>query len=334
MKCFELNLKVSICLIFGKELQQKSDFKFISLGKFFKISRLRIGVLKIGENFMRFVTITFLRPLRLMGEINFSIMPVRFVFWLVLLGMMTAWGCKTTQSVVASDSDLRPRSAKFLMKQLVERQVRADWLSARLRIDYRDPYERTKFNVNLRMRTDSVIWMNIKKVSVEAARVLITPDSIYIINRLDNQYLIKPTDWLQQEFGSTFGFNGLQAGILGNPVFLTRDLDADVREHRYRLEGRTDRYFTQYLLDGLTYALHQIEVRDERERGTAVIRQLDYQPLGDEQPFSMLRELTLNGSQGEVELAVEWSKVEINEPKNIIFSIPPRYERVEQFTRP
>ena len=126
----------------------------------------------------------------------------------------------------------------------------------------------------------------------------------------------------------------MQAGLLGNPVFLTTNLDADVHNDHYRLEGRTERYFTQYLLDGLTYALHRTEVRDERERGTAVVRQLDYQPLGDGPPFSMLREMTLDGSEGAVQLEIEWSKVEINEPKNILFSIPPRYERVEQFTRP
>ena len=257
--------------------------------------------------------------------------PLLSLLFLLLLGLSA---CKTSRTLVASNTDLRPRSAKFLKKQLVENQLRADWLSARLRIDYRDEFERTKFNVNLRMRTDSVVWMNIKKVSVEAARVLITPDSIYIINRLDNQYLVKSTDWLQREFGSTFGFSGLQAGILGNPVFLTNDLEAGIEGDHYRLEGRTDRYVSEYLIDGLHFALREIRVRDDREKGTATIRQHAYETLTDGQRFPMERDLILEGPEGEIRMNIEWSKVEINEPKNIIFSIPPRYERVDQFVRP
>lgn len=252
---------------------------------------------------------------------------------LSLLLLLLLASCKTPDRATVSGEKLKPRSAKFLVKQLAENQVAADWFSGRLRIDYRDPFERTKFNVNLRMRRDSVVWMNIKKVSVEAARVQITPDSIYIINRLDNQYLVKPTSWLREQFGANFTFEGLQQVILGNPVFLTTDLDAAIDDGRYVLEGRTDNYFTRYFLDGLSYRLREVFLRDERERGTASIEQSDYQIQNDGQLFPIGRRVVMDGPDGEISMDMEWSKVEIDEPKKILFSIPPRYERVEQFIR-
>lgn len=258
-------------------------------------------------------------------------MTLRFALSIFLFLLLAS--CKSTDRLPTAGEKLKPRSAKFLVRQLAEHQVAADWFSGRLRIDYRDPFERTKFNVNLRMRRDSVVWMNIKKVSVEAARVQITPDSIYIINRLDNQYLVKPTTWLREQFGANFTFEGLQQVILGNPVFFTTDLEADIDDRRYVLEGRTDHYFTKYYLDGLTYRLRELFLRDERERGTATIEQSDYQPQNDGQLFPIGRRVTMDGPDGEISMDMEWSKVEIDEPKKIIFSIPPRYERVDRFVR-
>ena len=103
-----------------------------------------------------------------------------FLFTLLLLT-----SCSTSRKVQTGDTataKLKKRSAKYLQKQLKAKELDVEWLSAKARITYKDVEQTRKFTANIRMRKDSIIWMNVKKINVEAYRILITTDSIYVID--------------------------------------------------------------------------------------------------------------------------------------------------------
>ena len=215
------------------------------------------------------------------------------------------------------------------MKRLVQNQVSAEWLSSKAKVTYRDDYGVQKFTANLRFRKDSLIWLNFKKLSVEAVRLQITPDSIYIINRLDNEYIIESFEEARRKFGLPANFEGLQSIVLGNPVFFTTDLDSEIDKDRYKLEGKTDQYETKYWLEGTDFLLSQILIDDYRNKRSMDASFGDYHEISDGQNFSYFRHLNLNSREfGEMSVKIELSKTEINVPKNIRFEIPDRYKRV------
>jgi hypothetical protein len=119
----------------------------------------------------------------------------------------------------ADSGELKERSSKYLMKRLIQNQIAADWFSAKARITYQDKNETVKLTSYVRMRKDSVIWMNFKKLSIEAARLLMTPDSMVILNRMDKEYTVKDYQFVQQNFRIPANFSGLQSFLLGNPLF-------------------------------------------------------------------------------------------------------------------
>ena len=249
---------------------------------------------------------------------------VLLAFFLVLASS----SCKTSSNLAGGD--LKKRSARFLMKQLLEQQIEAEWFSAKAKIAYDDPYESVNLTAYIRMRKDSVIWMNFKKLSVEAVRLQITPDSVYIIDRLNNQYAIRSLSYLQETFQLPATFEGIQNLLLGNPVFFTTDLDAEIAGQQYQLSGTGSRFSNTYLLNGISYFMEGLILEDQHEDRRMVATLGDYRIMDDAQNFSYFRNISLLGGEtGDVTLSMELSKVEINVPKSIRFDIPDRYSPME-----
>ena len=249
------------------------------------------------------------------------------VFLLLLLAF-TVPACKSFRR--AQGASLKPKTDKVLMKNLLENQVSADWFGGKAKITYSDEYGRETFSANIRIRKDSIIWMNFKKFSLEGARVLIRPDSIFVIDRLNGQYAAKPFEAAQREYNLPVGFQGLQAVLLGNPVFFTSESTASIDSSYYLLSQKTDRLEAKYWLDGAQLLLRRFFVNDFRNSRSMDIYASDYQRLEDKQNFSYVRHLNLNSpDMGKMNVEIEFSKVEINVPQKIEFEIPQRYEKVD-----
>ena len=216
------------------------------------------------------------------------------------------------------------------MKRLLDNQVQAEWLGAKAKVSFSDEYGGESASCNIRIRKDSVIWINLKKFSIEGARVLIRPDSVFVVDRINGQYLAKPFEYLQEEYHLPVNFQGLQAILLGNPVFFSSETSSTVDSSLYLLTQKTDRLEAKYWLDDAKALLRRFLVDDFREQRSLDVKATDFRQLDDKQNFSYVRHLNLNSKDtGRMNVVVEFSKVEINVPQKMEFEIPERYEKVD-----
>jgi hypothetical protein len=245
-----------------------------------------------------------------------------------LLFLLVGVACNPARR--AQKDNLKPKSEKFLMKRLLSNQVSADWLGTKAKVSYRDEYMRESFTAYIRMKKDSAIWMSFKKFSFEGARALITPDSIFVIDRINNQYLAKPFSYAQQEYHLPVGFAGLQAMLLGNPVFFSSKSEVSVDSTRYLLSQKSDNLVAKYWIDGVKFLLQEFYVDDFRNKRELTYMASDYQQLPDKQKFSYFRRFNLNSKDlGTLQVDIDFSKVEIDVPQKMSFSVSSRYERVD-----
>jgi len=253
----------------------------------------------------------------------------RLLTWpLLLLLLVSLVACNPSKR--AQSGNLKPRSEKFLLDQLLDQQVKADWFSAKAKILYSDDYETVRLTANIRLRKDSVIWMNFKKLSVEAARILITPDSIFVMDRINKQYTIQTFDELSKRTGLPNGFQSLQAAILGNPVFLSTKMTASSDSLNYQLTGESQNFRNEFHLSGVDYALRKVIYEEKSSRRRATLELSDRQPLENQEKFSYLRTVSFDSEQnGFTFVEAEFSNVEIDIPKEIRFEIPSRYTYFE-----
>jgi len=182
-------------------------------------------------------------------------------------------------------------STDSLLHKLEQNQIDAEWLNAKARITFKDDVQTRKFTATIRLRKDSIIWMNVKKLSVEAARILIDKDSVYVIDRLNKEYYIKSLDYLAEQFHLPADFEALQTMILGNPYFVPRQAyEAKAHTSQYQLIGREEGgMFSDYWLDGQTFLLDQMTFLDLRYERKLEVFLEDYQPLNETIPFANKR---------------------------------------------
>ena len=238
--------------------------------------------------------------------------------------------CKSSKNA-AGEKVLRKKSSRFLLKRLDQQKVDMEWLSAKTRISFEDESQSLRASATIRLRKDSLIWMNVKKLSIELARVKITPDSVYIINRLTKEYIIESLDFVARQFQLPASFEALQNTLLGNPPLVASDqYEVVTTKDQYQLKGDYGNLQQQLYLGPDPYTLEAIGFEEpQREQSLKMILS-DYRPVEGKQNFSYLRNFEVNSPEtGGMAAEIKFIKTEINKPKSLRFEIPSHYTRMQ-----
>ena len=127
---------------------------------------------------------------------------IKIVLGIVLL--YAAAGCRSTKklqtainkrdtNVVISPGVTSPDSLKGatnILKSLEKNRIKFTTFSAKIKVQYEDKNgKQPDFNAFVRLYKDSVLWISISAtfLSIEAFRILITKDSIIIVNKLNKE---------------------------------------------------------------------------------------------------------------------------------------------------
>ncbi len=261
---------------------------------------------------------------------------VRFIIstaaplWLLLT---LSAGCGASRESGPAGS--RTSDAGYIMDKLLKSQVNAKWFSAKARIEFDDEYQSATGTLSIKMRKDSLVWVSVKKFGFEVARAMITPDSVYVINRLNNEYQVKDLGFIEREYNLPANLNMIQALLLGNPIFLgsAAQLTLDTTGGKFHLyngqEGRPENHF--WVGQSPRHTLERMSIKDNREERTLDIALEDYKPANkSDKDFSYFRNAELfSRESGRVKVKLSFSEVDLAGPLEINFEIPERYKRVE-----
>lgn len=92
-------------------------------------------------------------------------------------------------------------------------------LNGKLSVTAESDIQSGSFKVNLRMATDSVIWMSITPaLGIEAARLLLEPDSLRFIDKMKNNYYAGSFDILDSLINYYAEFELVENLLTGNPI--------------------------------------------------------------------------------------------------------------------
>ena len=238
----------------------------------------------------------------------------------LFLGLLFLTACKTTK--ISDGTTLRVRSANFLVKKLDQQRLDAEWMTAKVKLKLLDNGSTTRATADIRMRKDSVIWMTVRKFGIEGARVMITTDSVYLINRLERQYLVRDFSFIESEFNLPASFETLQDFVLGNVFFMTKEnIKSDIKNDAYHLTASDATPFTnEYWLGAEDFNLERMYFNDLRYQRELTIEQGQYQPVGEVAAFPHRRVVEMYSQQmGNISVELDLSKVKFNQPANMPF---------------
>jgi outer membrane biogenesis lipoprotein LolB len=252
---------------------------------------------------------------------------IRIFFFLALAALISSCGSTARTTKTASKDMTTDR----LLKQLAKQRISPEWFEGKARINYSDDYMSMSASATVILQQDELVWMSVKKLGFEVARMKVTADSVYVLDRINNEYTIESLDYLSESYGLPAGLRELQDFILGNPVFIgTEVLQVQPLGPTYRLSGKNGRMKAEYLVGAEDYRLRKLSFMDQESEQEASALLSDYQLLDGQQYFSYLRNFALESKySGTSEVELEFTKVAVNIPKQIRFDIPSRYTRAK-----
>ena len=246
----------------------------------------------------------------------------RFLPPLVLFGALLVTSCTAKKKLASADDVRKKPTPEALVNFLDGQQIKADWLSTRARIFYEDEHQSVNATLYLRMREDSLIWLSFRKFNVEAVRVKITPDSVYVLNRLDKQYAILPISDLEKQYSLPTSFGNLQTLIKGGALLdAAQEVILDQKGDAYLLTQEGANLNTSVTIDSQNLRVQHLKIRSEDQLLNVDLK--EYGPIDDQHNFSYLREVSIfSRALGQISCHLNFSKIELNIPKSIRFEIP------------
>lgn len=145
--------------------------------------------------------------------------------WLmVITAILFFYSCKVQEKENVKVK-IKPRSSKFLVNKLLQHEFKFEYLSAKATVELTDTAgKETSFKTHIRVKQDSAIWMSITPLlGIEMARVMITKDSVKLMNRTKNEYFIGDFEYINKLFGSDLDYQMLEALIIGNSLEFEMD---------------------------------------------------------------------------------------------------------------
>jgi len=249
-------------------------------------------------------------------------------FGVLLLLLILVQGCKTKRSPSIKDKDVADSNTLFIWDKVNESNVDFEWFYAKANASV--SFENMSFGgkADIRIKKDEKILMSIKKFGFEIARALFTPDSVFMINRLEGSYMAMSFDSIQSTFDVPFSFDELQQMTVGNNITKgQKALSSMNNGNGYTLKTRGDDVDIVYLLND-EYRIQKTSLKDDLGRSFEV--EMDkYKHFGSESEMASRRSYYYpTASNPEYKLNFELEKVEFNKPKKMKFEIPSRYKEM------
>lgn len=92
---------------------------------------------------------------------------------------------------------------------------------------YDDGKSALDFGYTIRLKRDSVIWVDITDpfVGLKIARAVVFPDSAAFYNRMESNWMAGGIDLIQEKIKLNLEFNHLQNVLLGEPMYIPESVD-------------------------------------------------------------------------------------------------------------
>lgn len=231
-------------------------------------------------------------------------------------------------SVAAPAQDLP--AFDTVITKVLDKQVVYNTLSMRSRMVWNDGSGDLEFQGNVRMHKDSLVWMSLTgPFNIEGARVLATPDTFKIVNRLGGEYAIKEISYLEKWLYLKVEFSTLQQLLSGQkPDIGEKATTIAIEDSMYVLYFENDKMQEKLWVHPLNYTITKVVLKDKMLKQSIAIKFDAYNDLNGK-PFSYRRDIEINRDTQTMRLLMEINRAALNESLTYPFEITDRLKRIE-----
>lgn len=211
-------------------------------------------------------------------------------------------------------------------------EIDFEYFHGRARMILRDANKEREVKANIRVRKDSVIWMNFSVMGVQGGRALINQDSITILSSVDKEYFVFDYKELSKRFNLEINYHILQSAMLGNPIIPRQETDEVQKESTmFLLKQKLGNIDVVNYVNGASQKIEKVEMKEGNSTNSLVINYSNFQPVGNKLfPYNGTINLFYKAVAGLLNTTIifEYNKAEVGDRElKFPFNIPKRYDR-------
>ncbi len=223
------------------------------------------------------------------------------------------------------------RMVNDVLTNVQQKYIEFRTFSAKIKVDYSNSKgKQPDFVANVRMLKDSLIWISLgNDIGIEGIRVLISKDSIKVMDKLANTYQVRPLSHIQELSQIPFSFADLQNLLVGNPIFFNKDSITTYTNNAngYALLSFAS-LFKNLLSVGADYTIQKskLDDNDPALNRTCDLIYNNYETKTGVH-FSTQRKITIL-QQTKLDVELKFKDYKFNEEMNYPFTIPKKFKRI------
>jgi hypothetical protein len=241
-------------------------------------------------------------------------------FLLCTLALFGACSKKTTPGIDVNDP----------AKSLAIQEIDFEYFQGRARMILKDASKERDVKAVIRVRRDSVIWMNFTVIGVQGGRALINKDSITIINNVDKEYYVFDYKELSNRYNFEVNYYVIQAALLGNLLMKRKpDDDVDIQSLTILLTQKSGSIEVLNYISATTQKIQKVEFKENNTHNSMSINYGNFQPVGEKLfPYIGTISLLYKSPSGLINTTItfEYNKAEVGDKEvKFPFNIPKKY---------
>jgi hypothetical protein len=244
------------------------------------------------------------------------------LFLLLFMTLMFFYSCGTIKSLNTNDFEISKKEAVQIVD---ESNLNFDYLKITADINFSNENLDMNGNIDLRIKNNEYIWIAVKKLGFEVSRVLIRPDSVFVLDRINRVKYVESYSFLENYIGMSIPFSDFQQLLSGNNLKMGNDFDIIRRENNNVLiKSGNDKINFTYTINNLK-SIIIAELFDNKsnklEVSNSEFKDFQDKKIPYQRHYSFFEK---NINQGNVDMNID----EISTEKhNIKFEIPSDYEK-------
>ena len=136
----------------------------------------------------------------------------------------------TTANLIDSNKTIIEDSSAFaknILKEILSKNFSYQSFYAKIKINFDDGMQNLNATLYIHLLKDSLIWVSITgPLNIEVSRILITKDSIKVMDKFEKIALLRGIDYLQDVTGLPVNFVAMEEMITGQPLFMDTTLES------------------------------------------------------------------------------------------------------------
>jgi len=250
----------------------------------------------------------------------------------IILFLTVMSACKAKKNVISSSNNIisTKEISKTDLTAIIAHETQFSTFATKAATSFNLNGKQYDLTLNIRIKKGEAIWISVTAIAgLEVARVIFTPDSVKILDRLNEQYINKSFNFVRSFTNKQIDYQTLEALLVGNcPPFALIDSNAFFvgNESNY-LKGKQQNlsYVLQF---NKQFKTSDFSLSDNIGENNLVVTTPVFEEISNH-----LLPINLNidafAVKQQLKASMHYHKTELNIPLEFPFNVPKRFSEID-----